>query len=123
MQDTLLSPYWYRIAKLHPRLRGHVTVRMQRTLDFMLSRVASRPIAKLDPDAASRRKEARKTRDVWFRTADDGMATLTIYGPVEQVHAAFDRITTDEPIERPAGGTSAPAETIIFIACSGVMSR
>jgi putative peptide zinc metalloprotease protein len=31
MQDTLLSPYWYRIAKLHPRLRGHVTVRMQRT--------------------------------------------------------------------------------------------
>jgi putative peptide zinc metalloprotease protein len=31
MQDTLLSPYWYRIAKLHPRLRGHVSVRMQRT--------------------------------------------------------------------------------------------
>lgn len=31
MQDTLLSPYWYRIARLHPRLRSHVSVRMQRT--------------------------------------------------------------------------------------------
>lgn len=31
MQDTLLSPYWYRIAGLHPRLRPHVTVRMQTT--------------------------------------------------------------------------------------------
>ena len=31
MQDTLLSPYWYRIARLHPRLRPHVSVRMQRT--------------------------------------------------------------------------------------------
>ncbi len=31
MQDTLLSPYWYRIAKLHPRLRQHVQVRMQST--------------------------------------------------------------------------------------------
>lgn len=31
MQETLLSPYWYRIAKLHPRLRAHVNVRMQST--------------------------------------------------------------------------------------------
>ncbi|RTL30913.1 MAG: PqqD family peptide modification chaperone [Burkholderiales bacterium] len=31
MQETLLSPYWYRIARLHPRLRAHVSVRMQRT--------------------------------------------------------------------------------------------
>lgn len=31
MQDTLLSPYWYRISGLHPRLRQHVNVRMQTT--------------------------------------------------------------------------------------------
>ena len=31
MQETLLSPYWYRISGLHPRLRPHVTVRMQTT--------------------------------------------------------------------------------------------
>lgn len=31
MQDTLLSPYWYRISGLHPRLRQHVMVRMQTT--------------------------------------------------------------------------------------------
>ncbi len=31
MQDALLSPYWYRIARLHPRLRNHVSVRMQST--------------------------------------------------------------------------------------------
>ncbi len=31
MQEALLSPYWYRIAKLHPRLRAHVNVRMQST--------------------------------------------------------------------------------------------
>lgn len=31
MQDVLLSPYWYRIAQLHPRLRHHVSVRMQQT--------------------------------------------------------------------------------------------
>ncbi|MGQ0599086.1 PqqD family peptide modification chaperone [Aquabacterium sp.] len=31
MQDALLSPYWYRIARLHPRLRSHVSVRMQST--------------------------------------------------------------------------------------------
>lgn len=31
MQDTLLSPYWYRISGLHPRLRQHVHVRMQTT--------------------------------------------------------------------------------------------
>jgi putative peptide zinc metalloprotease protein len=31
MQDSLLSPFWYRIAKLHPRLRQHVSVRMQQT--------------------------------------------------------------------------------------------
>ena len=31
MQEALLSPYWYRIARLHPRLRSHVSVRMQRT--------------------------------------------------------------------------------------------
>ncbi|RZI84406.1 MAG: PqqD family peptide modification chaperone [Rubrivivax sp.] len=31
MQDTLLSPYWYRISGLHPRLRPHVQVRMQTT--------------------------------------------------------------------------------------------
>ncbi|RZL11748.1 MAG: PqqD family peptide modification chaperone [Rubrivivax sp.] len=31
MQDSLLSPYWYRIAALHPRLRPHVSVRMQTT--------------------------------------------------------------------------------------------
>lgn len=31
MDDNLLSPYWYRIARLHPRLRAHVTVRMQST--------------------------------------------------------------------------------------------
>ena len=31
MQDTFLSPYWYRISGLHPRLRPHVSVRMQTT--------------------------------------------------------------------------------------------
>ena len=31
MQDTLLSPYWYRISALHPRLRQHVQVRMHTT--------------------------------------------------------------------------------------------
>lgn len=31
MQDVLISPYWYRIAPLHPRLRHHVSVRMQQT--------------------------------------------------------------------------------------------
>lgn len=31
MHESLLSPYWYRIAGLHPRLRSHVSVRMQRT--------------------------------------------------------------------------------------------
>lgn len=31
MHDTLLSPHWYRIADLHPRLCAHVNVRMQRT--------------------------------------------------------------------------------------------
>jgi len=31
MQDALLSPYWYRISELHPRLRPHVSVRMQTT--------------------------------------------------------------------------------------------
>ena len=31
MQDTLLSPYWYRISALHPRLKPHVSVRMQTT--------------------------------------------------------------------------------------------
>ena len=31
MQDTLLSPHWYRISGLHPRLRPHVSVRMQTT--------------------------------------------------------------------------------------------
>lgn len=31
MQDTLLSPFWYRVAQLHPRLRPHVSVRMQTT--------------------------------------------------------------------------------------------
>lgn len=31
MQDALISPYWYRIAPLHPRLRHHVSVRMQQT--------------------------------------------------------------------------------------------
>lgn len=31
MQDTLLSPFWFRIAGLHPRLRPHVSVRMQTT--------------------------------------------------------------------------------------------
>lgn len=31
MQETLLSPYWYRISGLHPRLRQHVNVRMQTT--------------------------------------------------------------------------------------------
>ena len=31
MQEALLSPYWYRIAELHPRLRPHVSVRMQTT--------------------------------------------------------------------------------------------
>ena len=31
MQESLLSPFWYRIAGLHPRLRPHVSVRMQTT--------------------------------------------------------------------------------------------
>jgi putative peptide zinc metalloprotease protein len=31
MQEALLSPYWYRISALHPRLRPHVSVRMQTT--------------------------------------------------------------------------------------------
>lgn len=31
MQDTLLSPHWYRLSGLHPRLCAHVNVRMQRT--------------------------------------------------------------------------------------------
>jgi putative peptide zinc metalloprotease protein len=31
MQDAMLSPQWYRIAGLHPRLRPHVSVRMQTT--------------------------------------------------------------------------------------------
>lgn len=31
MSDTLQSPYWYRIAGLHPRLRPHVSVRLQTT--------------------------------------------------------------------------------------------
>ena len=68
----------------------------------------SRAIATLDPDAASRRKEARKTRDVWFRPADDGMGLLTIYGPVEIVRAAFDRITVDgRALQLARGGASA----------------
>jgi hypothetical protein len=68
----------------------------------------ARAIAKLDPDAASRRKEARKTRDVWFRAADDGMGLLTIYGAVEIVRAAFDRITVDgRALQLARGGASA----------------
>lgn len=31
MQDSLLSPYWFRVATLHPQLRPHVAVRMQST--------------------------------------------------------------------------------------------
>lgn len=31
MQDSLLSPFWYRISALHPRLKPHVSVRMQTT--------------------------------------------------------------------------------------------
>ena len=31
MQDALFSPHWYRISGLHPRLRPHVSVRMQTT--------------------------------------------------------------------------------------------
>lgn len=31
MQDAMLSPQWYRISGLHPRLRPHVSVRMQTT--------------------------------------------------------------------------------------------
>ncbi len=31
MSDSLLSPFWYRISALHPRLRPHVSVRMQTT--------------------------------------------------------------------------------------------
>jgi hypothetical protein len=68
----------------------------------------SRAIAKLDPDAASRRREARKTRDVWFRTAEDGMGLLTIFGPVETVRAAFDRITEDgRALQLTRGGATA----------------
>ncbi|MBK6744274.1 MAG: peptidase M50 [Hydrogenophilales bacterium] len=29
MESPLLHPHWYRIADLHPRLRGHVTIRRQ----------------------------------------------------------------------------------------------
>jgi putative peptide zinc metalloprotease protein len=29
--DTLISPYWYRVADLHPRVRPHVSVQMQTT--------------------------------------------------------------------------------------------
>jgi putative peptide zinc metalloprotease protein len=29
MESPLLSPHWYRIADLHPRLRGHVSIRRQ----------------------------------------------------------------------------------------------
>jgi hypothetical protein len=71
----------------------------------------SRAIATLDPNAASRRKEARKTRDVWFRTVDDGMGLLTIYGPVENVRAAFDRITEDgRALQLARGGAPAAAD-------------
>jgi hypothetical protein len=71
----------------------------------------SRAIAKLDPNAAARRKEARKTRDVWFRTADDGMGLLTIHGPVETVRAAFDRITDDgRALQLARGGAAAVAD-------------
>jgi putative peptide zinc metalloprotease protein len=31
MQEALTSPHWYRVASLHPRLRPHVSVRMQIT--------------------------------------------------------------------------------------------
>ena len=31
MSDTLISPFWYRIADLHPRMRPHVSVQMQTT--------------------------------------------------------------------------------------------
>jgi hypothetical protein len=68
----------------------------------------ARAIAKLDPDAAGRRKKARTTRSVWFRTAEDGMATLTVHAPVELVRAAFDRITTDgRALQLARGGASA----------------
>jgi putative peptide zinc metalloprotease protein len=29
--DSLMSPYWYRVASLHPRMRPHVSVQMQTT--------------------------------------------------------------------------------------------
>lgn len=29
--DSLISPYWYRIADLHPRMRPHVSIQMQTT--------------------------------------------------------------------------------------------
>lgn len=31
MSDSLISPFWYRVADLHPRMRPHVSVQMQTT--------------------------------------------------------------------------------------------
>jgi hypothetical protein len=77
------------------RIEALVLPKAKKLPPGMFGRQLSRAITKLDPDAAGRRVKARKSRGVWFRAEDDGMASLTIYGPVEWVKPAFDRITHD----------------------------
>ena len=54
MEASIFHPYWYRVADLHPRLRGHVTVRRQVVRDetwHVLSDPADGRSFRLDPVA------------------------------------------------------------------------
>ncbi len=90
------------------RIEALVLPKAKRLPPGEFGRQVSRAITKLDPDAAGRRVKARKSRGVWFRAEDDGMASLTVYGPVEWVKPAFDRITEDgRALQLARGGASA----------------
>ena len=68
-----------------------------------------RMIARLDPDAAARRREeAQAKREVSFEPAEDGMAVLQALLPAEDARAIFDLVDRIARHDAQAGGDGRP---------------
>ncbi len=72
-----------------------------------LGRRVQRLIAELDPDGVRKRRETKQaTRCVQFEPGPDAMGWLSLYGPTEDLAAAYTAITTKALTARRAGDES-----------------
>ncbi len=87
-----------------------------------LGRRVQRLIGELDPDGVRKRRETKQAeRGVQFEPGPDGMGWLSLFGPTEDLAAAYTAIT-NKALEARRGGDESPLGVLRFDAAISLLT-